>query len=344
MNILMAGVDYRSASIEARETIGFSQEKVKEILRRIKQNEDVSGAVILSTCNRTEVYLSFDSTEAADPVELFCDAAEISDDMKKYFYIKKGERAAVYLFELASGIHSMIFGDDQIVTQVKDAIRIAMENGSSDAKLNTLFRCAITCAKKVKTNFVLSAVSPSVAGQSARIVCEYLMKNRDSKALVIGNGVVGRSVCEELVKQGCQVYMTTRKHNSQSTVVPKGCKTIAFDEREAMISKVDILISATSSPHQTITADMVDRCERKPRYIIDLAVPRDIDPEVKNIENVLYYNVDSLGETALKDNSKEIAALKVLIKEHMEDYNQWSAHRERLFSGQSIKYRVGEAI
>lgn len=344
MNILMAGVDYRSASIEARETLGFSPQNVKEILERLKQKAGVSGAVILSTCNRTEVYLSLASFEGADPLELFCQAAGIRDDMKQYFYCKTGERAAVYLFELACGIHSMIFGDDQIVTQVKEAIRISMENGFSDAKLNTLFRCAITCAKKVKTKFVLSAVSPSVAGQSARIVSEYLQKNRGGKALVIGNGVVGRSVCEALVKIGCQVYMTTRKHNSQSTIVPKGCTTIAFDEREAMIPKVDILISATSSPHQTITFDMVDRCERKPRYIIDLAVPRDIDPGVRNIENVLYYNVDSLGETARKDNSKEIAALKVLIQEHMEDYNHWSTHRERLFSGQPIHYRVGEAL
>lgn len=344
MNILMAGVDYRSASIEARETIGFSPQKVKEILDRLKQKDGVSGAVILSTCNRTEVYLSFDSYKEADPVALFCKAAEISDDMKKYFYVKKGERSAVYLFELASGIHSMIFGDDQIVTQVKEAIQTAMENGSSDAKLNTLFRCAITCAKKVKTQLVLSAVSPSAAGQAARIAGEYLLKNRGSKALVIGNGVVGRSVCEALVKKGCQVYMTTRKHNSQSTIIPKGCSTLAFEDREAMIPQVDILISATSSPHQTITFDMINRCEKKPRYVIDLAVPRDIDPEVGNLQGVSYYNIDSLGETARKDNSKEIAALRVLIKEHIEDYNKWSANRERLLTVKLQKYRVGEAL
>jgi len=332
LNIIMAGVDYHSASLESREKVGFNKNQLRDILATIKQEAYISGVVLISTCNRTEVYISFSHCEEADPVEIFCDAANIDDNMKKCFYVKKGEELAVYLFELACGIHSMIFGEDQIVTQVKEAMYIAIEEGASDAALNTLFRYAITCAKKVKTQLVLNAVSPSVAGQSVQLVSEYIEKKADCKALVIGNGVVGRKVCEELIAKGCEVHITTRTHNNKSIDVPAGCKVISYHDRESLIPYVNILISATSSPHQTVTFDMIDRCENKPKYIIDLAVPRDIDPEIRGIDGVRYYNIDSLGETARKDNSKEISAVKSLIDEHIENFNKWFAHRERLMA------------
>lgn len=330
MNIVMAGLDYRSASIETREKAGFNQSKVREILAGIKKYDCVSGAVVISTCNRTEVYISFRQYEEADPVEIFCNAAGLDDGLKKYFYVKKGESAAVYLFELACGIHSMIFGEDQIISQVKEAIHAANEEKASDAKLNTLFRCAITCAKKVKTKIMLTAISPSVAAQAVLLVSEYLSKNQNSKALVIGNGAVGRKVCEDLIAKGCGVYMTTRKHNSDSTIIPKGCKTVAYEDRAAMISNVDILISATSSPHQTITYEMMDTCEIKPKYVIDLAVPRDIDPRIGSMKDIFYYNIDHLGAAARKDNSKEINAVRNFIQDHIMDYNKWYTFRERL--------------
>jgi len=332
LNIIMVGVDYHSASLELREKVGFNKNQLREILAAIKQEGYVSGVLLISTCNRTEVYISFSHWEEADPVEIFCNAANLDDEMKKCFYVKKGEDLAVYLFELACGIHSMIFGEDQIVTQVKEAMHFAIEEGTSDAALNTLFRCAITCAKKVKTQFVLSAVSPSVAGQSVQRVSEYIEKKVDCKALVIGNGAVGRKVCEELIAKGCEVHITARTHNNKSIVVPAGCKVISYHDRESLIPYVDILISATSSPHQTVTFDMIDSCANKPKYIIDLAVPRDIDPEIMKINGVLYYNIDSLGETARKDNSKEITAMKSLIDEHIVNFYQWCTRRERLMA------------
>lgn len=332
MNIIMAGVDYHSASLESREKVGFNKNQLRDILATIKQDANVSGVILISTCNRTEVYISFSHCEEADPVEIFCNAASLDDEMKKCFYVKKGEDLAVYLFELACGIHSMIFGEDQIVTQVKEAMYIAIEEKTSDAALNTLFRCAITCAKKVKTQLVLNAVSPSVAGQSVQLVSEYIEEKANCKALVIGNGAVGRKVCEELIAKGCEVHITARTHNNKSIIVPAGCKVISYHDRESIIPYVDILISATSSPHQTITFDMIGSCANKPKYIIDLAVPRDIDPEIRKINGVMYYNIDSLGETARKDNSKEISAIKSLIDEHIEDFSKWCAHIERLMA------------
>ncbi|WP_010249601.1 glutamyl-tRNA reductase [Acetivibrio cellulolyticus] len=334
MNIIMAGIDYHCASVEIREKVGFVPGEIRKLLTRMKEKSSVSGVAMVSTCNRTEVYFSYDQCENIDPVGIFCDAAELNEDeIKKYFYIKNGEAAVVYLFELACGIHSMIFGEDQIITQVKGAICIANEVMASDAILNTLFRCAVTCAKKVKTSLVLSTVSPSVASQTVQFLSDYLSNNRKSRALVIGNGIVGRKVCEELLMKKCEVFLTLRQyHKIQNIIIPSGCKTINYDERCRLLSQIDILISATSSPHQTITYDMIRSCSPRPRYIIDLAVPRDIDPEVKNIEGIIYCNIDTLGEIALKDNTKEIAAMRVLIEDHMEKFKKWIFHREKFLS------------
>ncbi len=329
MNIAMAGVDYRCASIETREKVSFSQSKIKYVLAKLKQKSSVSGAAIISTCNRTEIYISYNQCNGIDPIEIFCDAAELSDDIKKHFYVKRGIDAALYLFELACGIHSMIFGEDQIISQVKEAINIANDEAASDAKLNTLFRWAITCAKKVKTEFMLCAVSPSVASQSVQILRDYLENNNNSKALVIGNGVVGRKVCAELLLRRCEVYMTIRNHKTGCTIIPDGCKTVDYDNRQELISQVDILISATSSPHQTVTLDMVNKSNSKPKYIIDLAIPRDIDPEIGKLKDIAYYNIDSLGETARKDNTKEIYEISILIQDHMKNFSEWCSNRER---------------
>lgn len=325
MNIVMAGIDYKTASIDLREKVSFTSGEVRTLLARIREKSNVSGVVIISTCNRTEIYISYNEyDEEIDPVEVFFEAANLNDkDFKSIFYTKREEEACIYLFELASGIHSMIFGEDQIISQVKDAIHIAREEGASDATLNTLVRCAVTCAKKVKTQLVLRSVCPSVAKQSVEILNEYLSANVQRKALIIGSGVIGKMVCEELLIKDCEVFMTLRNHCNKKTILPTGCKTIEYDKRQQLISDVDILISATSSPHQTITYAMVANCKTKPLYIIDLAVPRDIDPEIKNIPGIRYYNVDTLGENARRDNSKEIATIRLLIVEHIEKFRKW---------------------
>lgn len=325
MNIIMAGIDYHCANIEIREKVGFVSSKTKKLLEILKKKSGIPGVVIISTCNRTEVYLSYEHYDNINPVEIFCDAAELNEDeMGKYFYIKKEEEAAIYLFELACGIHSLIFGEDQIISQVKDAIYIAHEVRASDAFLNTLFRFAVTCAKKVKTQIVLNAVSPSVASKVVGVIRGCFVENRRMRALVIGNGVVGRKVCEELLEDECEVFMTLRNHCKKTNIlIPKGCKTIDYDDRQSIFSQIDILISATSSPHQTISYDMIINSSPRPKFIFDLAVPRDIEPIVNTIEGINFNNIDTLGEPARNENFKEIAVMKKIIAGYMEKFMKW---------------------
>ncbi|MCX7615456.1 MAG: glutamyl-tRNA reductase [Clostridiales bacterium] len=347
MNIYMIGVNYRTAGIELREKVSFTPVKIKKLLEYIKTYCDISGAVMISTCNRTELYLSSESEiNDTEITRIFCEASNVEgEDFSPHLYIKANHDAAMYLFELTCGIHSMIFGDDQIVSQVKDSIQIANEVGSSDATLNTLFRYAITSAKKVKTNVVLRTLSPSVAKQAADIVSEFIKHNPKCRALVIGNGEVGRNVCSELVSLGCEVYMTLRTYKHSKTIVPYGCKTIDYAERQKLIETVDIIISATTSPHHTITFEMIEKSEKRPKYIIDLALPRDIDPEVQSLQDIIYYDVDTIGKTALMDNSNEIATMKTIIDEQIKKFHEWAAIQSCHMDIEEIKkYAIGKII
>lgn len=325
LNIMMVGINYRTADIRLREKISFTSLEVRKLLNKIKSDYDIEGSVIISTCNRTELYISYPYFKNEEEIEqMFCQVMNISpEEVKEHFYFKNNDEVPTYLFELACGIHSMIFGEDQIVSQVKEAISLANEEESSNSTLNTLFRYAITCAKKVKSNVLLKSLSPSVAKQAVDILVDYISETKTCKALVIGNGEVGRDVCEELVLKGCEVYMTLRLYKHSKPIIPNGCKTVDYEKRAELLSSFDILVSATKSPHHTITYEMLFNSIKKPKYIIDLAVPRDIDPKIEEIEDINYLNVDSIGKTALRDNSKEIKIIQGIIDEQINKFYEW---------------------
>lgn len=326
LNIIMAGIDYHTAKLECREKFSFTKSRAREIIKGINKNSQL-GVVLLCTCNRTEIYISDNMKgNTIDPVKLLCEYAEVeSSQFRQFFFIKENKEAAKHLMEVASGLHSMIFGEDQIISQVKDAVKISNEEKVSNPILNTLFRYAVTCAKNVKASVSLRSVCPSVAEKAIELLKESAKAKPDFKVLVIGNGEVGRSVCNQLILSKCKVYMTLRSCNHGETIVPSGCIPIDYDLRQKYLEAVDAVISATLSPHHTISYQMLIECVDKPKYIIDLAVPRDIDPAVSTIDGIEYYNIDTMGECALKDNSKEIEIVNKIIDKQMTKCYDWFA-------------------
>lgn len=324
MKLALIGVDYKTAGIEIREKISLTDSKIKLLLTQLKKLSYIEGVTLISTCNRTELYLSYEHFKSESELKrIFCGAlGYVQKDILEHIYIKKEEEVIIYLFELACGIHSMIFGDDQVASQVGDAIHLANEVQASDSILNTLFRHAVTCAKKVKTSVHLKTVSPSVATQAVDIVNEYI-RHKNCKVLVIGNGEIGRSVSELLVSAGCEVYMTLRTYKYKQNVVPDGCKIVEYEKRNELFPVVDILISATKSPHHTVSYEVINECTTKPRYIMDLALPRDIDPKVDEFGDVKYYDIDSIGKNTRYDNTQEISIIKTIIEGQLEKYYEW---------------------
>lgn len=318
----MVSVDHKSADIESREKFSFTASGVKEALINIKSNPLVEGAVLICTCNRTELYLSCNEGDEVDAVGLLCKETMVNPkEMEQVFRVKHNEQAINHLMEVACGLRSMILCEDQIITQVKNAAAIAREVKTIDSILETLFRLAATCAKKAKTNIKVRAVPTSVAGQAVCMLEDkYGLKDKD--VLVIGNGEMGRICSTMLVEKGANVTITLRTYKHGMTVVPRGCDTIAYDKREEFLPQVEMVISATASPHYTITKDMVED-RTSALKLVDLALPRDIDPAIKNTDLIQCFNIDSLAKQEELENGAAIEKIRKIIEEYKEEYYRW---------------------
>lgn len=322
MNIVMVSVDYKSAKIEGREKFSFTTSKVRKAINNIKENPFIRGTVLISTCNRTELYLSCEEECDINPAKILCKEANVNyNDVKDIFNVKHNDDAITHLMEVACGLRSMILCEDQIITQVKTAAAIARDEKASDSILETLFRLAVTCGKKAKTTVKVKAVPTSVADQAICMLEDmYGIKNK--KILIIGNGEMGKICSSKLVEKCADVTVTLRAYKHGVNIVPFGCKTISYDERKSIIPNMNMIISATASPHYTITKDMIEVVNDE-LVLVDLAVPRDIDPEIEGVENVTCYNIDSLAKGEELNNIEAIESIREIIAEEKQRFFQW---------------------
>jgi len=328
LNVIMAGIDYTLAPIDIREKFSFTKSTLQAVYSDLLKNENIFGAVIISTCNRTELYLSCENGMYINPFELLCDA--VNFDFEKYrnlHTLRTGDDVIRHLCELACGVKSQIWGEDQIITQVKNAIELAREMKASDSTLEVMFRIAITSAKKVKSVLRLSSTESSIAYSALKIIKK---QNSINKALVIGNGEIGRLMASILIENGYDTTITLRCYRHGNNIVPLGAKTIGYDERYEKLKDCDVVISATLSPHYTLETDKIDKM-KYPYLFIDLAVPRDIDPDVKSLANAKLYDVDSIyaGEVN-KNHTQQMAQVKEIIDKYILDYYRWHEYRKRL--------------
>ncbi|ACL75630.1 Tetrapyrrole biosynthesis, glutamyl-tRNA reductase-like protein [Ruminiclostridium cellulolyticum H10] len=329
MTIISASLDYKSAAIDVREKFSYTSTKIREILKNIKAVDGVSGAVLLCTCNRTEVYISGENIENLNPAMFLCRMSGFIDHklLMPLFSIRCDSESIFHLMEVACGLQSMVLFEEQIITQVKHAAAIAREEKTIDSTLETLFRLSITAAKKAKTEVKVKAV-PTSAAESAvsELSKKYCFTHK--KVLVIGNGEIGRLCCKKLLELGADLTITLRKYKHGEIIVPVGCNTISYDEREGFLSCADVVISATTSPHFTITRDMVEKHQRKPEFFIDLALPRDIEPEISKIEGVESYNLDRFCTDFSVLNHKEVRKIREVIYGFILQFEKWENYRK----------------
>lgn len=282
-------LNYKKADIEIREKLSLS----KDIL------SDIKKGVYLETCNRVELY----GTDG-----LYEYIEKYFGGVKEYLLVFENEKAISHLFKVACGLDSMVMGEDEILGQVKDAFKYSLDNGFTDYELNTVFKAAVTCAKRVKTDTLLSKKSTSVATLAASLCSKY--KGEKKRVLVIGaSGDTGHKVIKNLISTGdFEIFATVREHS-----VKNGVRLIDYKDRYKYLKDADIVISATKSPHFTITKD---RAGDKKKLYIDLAVPRDIDTAIEGV-----ITIDDLKELARRNNEirqGELEAAWAIIEEDTE--------------------------
>lgn len=321
----MAGVDYKTAPLVLREKIAFGIAEVQRLTRKITEYDNILGCVIVSTCNRTEIYIS-SVTPHEDAAKLLFEACGADYDEFKDCITERFDRDAVrHLAEVACGLHSAIVCEEQIVTQVGEAVELSREAESCDAVLNTAFRCAVTAGKRSLTEFCVQNVPLSSAHAAVNTAEKLYGCLKGKKALIIGNGKVGLLAAQELLKKGCSVCITLRRYKHGDNIIPKGADTVDFCNRVSAYEKCDFVISATRSPHYTISLSGIESCQKHPDYIFDLAVPRDVEPGVERY--VRCCNVDELAEGDTVDENV-IEAICDIAERYTNEFMRWCQFKE----------------
>ncbi len=312
-------ISYRTADIHIREKLAFSASVQQKMLKRFCSDGTVSQCVILCTCNRTEVYFSGDSELI---LSVLAEQSNIPESqLLPYVRSYQGKNAICHLFRVASGMHSMVIGEDEILGQTKQAYQNACACQTVGYELHRIFQAAIACAKKIKTETALSKSSVSTATLAAN---EAAKLGKSVHVLMIGaTGKIGIVTLKNLLShKNISVTATRRRHSADFQILSDKINMIDYAERYQMMAYADCIISATTSPHYTITFhDLQNLSIRKPKLFIDLAVPPDIDSRIAQIPGIQYIGIDYFEKLAEAHNLLKISSAeeaKEMIEQEMD--------------------------
>ena len=339
MSISMIGIDHSKASVDIRAKFSFTKKRAIEAMKKLKEEHGILGCIILSTCNRMEVWVSTQDDEEISLYDFLCKEKEVEkDEYQDYFMKRENEEAVRHLFYLTSGLKSQILAEDQIITQVKDALTLARDAYCTDNVLEVLFRMAVTAAKKVKTEVTFSRANTSVIHQAMERLKNQGFSFEGKTCMVIGNGEMGKVTALALKEAGADVTVTVRQYRSGVVNIPQGCKRINYGERMELLPDCDLVVSATASPNYTLTKENFEeiKLDAASVVLIDLAVPRDIDPEVGKLQNVSLYDIDSFRiDAASPKLQASMQKAGDILDDQMKEFYDW-------FNGRDIFPRIEE--
>ncbi len=318
----MFGIDYEKASIDIRGHFSFIQAEKEKAYTELKSQK--VNAVILSTCNRAEFYWDNDEFDMFDYVCRFkgLDAKAYEDSIKR----RNDEDLLRHLFFLGAGLRSQIVGEDQILTQLKTAITESKQFECSDKVLEMLFKKAIESGKKVRSEITFTHGNTSA---SSAAIDRLKMDGYDfsgKKCIVIGNGEMGKLTAELLKAEGADVTVTVRQYRSGMVCIPTGCERIDYGRRYELMPDCDFIFSATASPNLTILKENVEGFigKGKGKVFVDLAVPRDIDAGIKDLNGAHLYDIDSFNlNTKSAEQLKEEEQASKIIYEKIDEFKTW---------------------
>jgi glutamyl-tRNA reductase len=332
MNVVVIGLSHHKSPVEMRERFAFAEAQIPDALARLRESGIAAEAVVLSTCNRVEIY-------AATPLPPARAFSELKDFLARYGGVANDAKASAapaetyalaepqslhHLFKVACGLDSMVLGETEILGQLKDAYRLAHAHKHTGAKLNKAFQRAFNVAKHVRTHTNIQRGSVSVASVAVELAEKIFSCIAERPALVIGTGETSEKVARALFSRGVKNIIVAGRSLEKAEVLAKefSGRAVPFENWAAEFEKIDIAISSTSAPHHILDRVKLEPLmklrKQRPLLLIDIAVPRDIDPSVNFVENVYLYNIDDLqaiAEDYLKQRKEEIVHCERLIEE-----------------------------
>ncbi|HON07007.1 MAG TPA: glutamyl-tRNA reductase [Verrucomicrobiota bacterium] len=327
MSIVVAGLNHRSAPVEMREKFAFSDAELPQALESFRSGGIVSEAVILSTCNRVEVYAAGNKPEGQlidTTVNFLIKSRNIYTQLNGEIYTMGEPDSLIHLFRVASGLDSMVLGETEILGQLKKAYDIALSGKHTGNFLNRSFQRAFNVAKKIRSETNIQKGSISVASVAVELAEKIFETIKSRKVLVIGAGDTAEKSARALASRGASGIVFTNRSIEKARLLASELNgtVIPFEDFIDKISDVDIIISSTSSPEYILNRHKISNAVQKRKnrslFIVDLAVPRDINPDVTGFENVYLYDIDDLQEIAenyLKQRLADIQNCEKIIRE-----------------------------
>ena len=330
MGILMTGIDYKDAGLDIRSKFSMVGKKLNEAYSFIGEIKGVLGSVILSTCNRTEIWLSTEDNSETAFEYLLCDILLLNkDEYAKYINSRKGDEAINHLFRLVCGLESQIIGEEQILTQIKESLEYSRSIEMTDHVLEVLFRSSTTAGKRVRTEISSDISDISVAEEAMKKLGKAGFSPYEKKCLVIGNGAMGKLAANELIKGGAFVTMTVRHYKKGIVDIPYGVKPVLYGDRYNEMSEYDLIVSATRSPNMTIQSSEYEKIRTGHKvFFLDFAVPRDIDPDIERFSEVSLYTIDSFRTEKYSQKIQAyIKNAEKIIEEEKKSFYEWYENR-----------------
>jgi len=341
MSILVIGVNHRSGPLSLLERVTISPDRIGKAIAGLALRDNIREAVVLSTCNRTEIYVVAELFHGAygDVRDFLCELGDLTvDELTPHLYSQHDDAAVTHLFEVAAGLDSAVLGESEILGQVRDAWESAQHEGAARSTLNLLFRLAIETGKRARSETGIGRGTASISHAAVEMVTDVVGDLAGKQVLVVGAGKMGEGVAVALRRAGgADIVVANRTPERGAALAERvGGVAVGFDQLQEAIAAADVVVASTGSGQALLTESLIReaRSERNAStslHIVDIAVPRDVEPKVATLPGVTVFDLDDLRDWAdrgLSQRAGEAERVRVIVGEEVENFNIESTARQ----------------
>ncbi|HYA12474.1 MAG TPA: glutamyl-tRNA reductase [Thermodesulfovibrionales bacterium] len=354
MKIIVVGLNHNTADVEVREKVAFNESRLEEGLRKFRELPEVEEAVILSTCNRVELYANVkDTVKASESIKTFL--SEFHDInmalLDKALYIYDDVNAIRHIFKVASSLDSMVIGEPQILGQLKEAFEIALEKKMTGILLNRLMKKAISVAKRVRRETRIAENAVSISFAAVELAKKIFTDLSEKVFMLLGAGEMAELAARHLMRNGVKEVIVANRSYSRACELAKEFtgRPVKLDDFLQEMVHSDIVICSTGAPHYILLKDQMQRVmkdrKQRPVFLIDISVPRNIDPKINDLDNVYLYNIDDLQgivDTNMFERKKEAEKAEKIIEEEIEPFLKWLSSLDSVPTIVALRERAEE--
>ncbi len=335
MNILVIGLNHKTAGIEIREKIAFDGPKLEQAVEMLKRIPEIRENIILSTCNRVEIYALVKECGSGSEIikKFLSDFHKLPVEfLDKALYIYSGRKALAHVFSVASSLDSMIVGEPQILGQMKDSYELALKKRSTSVFLNKLMKKTISVAKRIRTETKIAESAVSISFAAVELAKKIFEDLSTKTFMLLGAGEMAELAAKHMINSGVKDVLVTNRTYKRAAELARefSGRAVEFDKFHDELAHTDIVICSTGAPDYIILKDRMHKVmkqrKNRPMFMIDISVPRNIDPEINDIDNIYLYDIDNLQgiiDINIQERNKEAEKAEKIVLEEVDSFLKW---------------------